>query len=59
MGGRNSKSIVVSQPPAPTVTGFHVKITFDGEEIADNRAGGGSIIMGFIHCPKRTSIIHS
>ena len=39
MGGKNSKSIVVSQPPAPTVTGFNVKITFDGEEVANNKAG--------------------
>ena len=52
MGGNNSKSIVVSQPPAPTVTGFNVKITFDGEEVASNKAGDKEITeMASNVCP--------
>ena len=52
MGGKNSKSIVVSQPPAPTVTGFNVKITFDGEEVASNKAGSKEITeMASNVCP--------
>ena len=52
MGGKNSKSIVVSQPPAPTVTGFNVKITFDGEEVASNKAGDKEITnMASNVCP--------
>ena len=39
MGAANSKSVVVSQPVAPAVTGFHVKISFDGQEISDSRSG--------------------
>jgi hypothetical protein len=33
MGASNSSSVVVSKPAAPTVSGFHVKISFDGEDV--------------------------
>lgn len=37
MGASNSSSVVVvAKPTAPTVSGFHVKISFDGEDIANN-----------------------
>jgi hypothetical protein len=35
MGASNSSSVVVSKPAAPTVSGFHVKISFDGEDIVN------------------------
>jgi sensor domain CHASE-containing protein len=36
MGASNSSSVVVSKPTAPAVSGFHVKISFDGQDIVNN-----------------------
>ena len=43
MGGSNSKSVVTSMPPPEPLVGFRVKISFDGQELADNRAGSDVI----------------
>ena len=43
MGASDSSSVVVSKPVAETtVSGFHVKVTFDGKEVID-REGTGAV----------------
>lgn len=43
MGASDSSSVVVSKPTTESsVSGFHVKVTFDGKEILD-RQGIGAV----------------
>jgi hypothetical protein len=50
MGASNSSSVVVAKPAAPTVSGFHVKISFDGEDIVNKEGEMSSSCSDFEKC---------